>query len=77
MSNIISSLTLGREGLLARSSSCKETIAAMNGIIENRDEGEEEGEDVPDMNETSVEKAPKLQVSCSIMGKGFESGYAI
>ena len=75
MSNIISSLTLSREGLLARTSSCKETIAAMNGIIEDPDDDEED--DVPDMIETSVEKAPKLQVSSSIMGKRFESGYAI
>lgn len=74
MSNIISSLTLGPEGLAARRSSCKESIAAMAGFIEDRDDEEV---DVPDTNETSVEKAPKLQVSCSIVGKGFESGYAI
>ena len=74
MNNIISSLTLGPEGLAARRSSCKESIAAMAGIIEDPDDEED---DVPDTNETSVEKAPKLQVSCSIVGKGFESGYAI
>ena len=75
MSNIISSLTLGPEGLAARSNSCKESIAAMAGIIEDPDDDEED--DVPHMIETSVEKAPKLQVSSSIMGKRFESGYAI
>ena len=78
MSNMIASLTLGSEGLAARRSSCKESIAAMAGIIEDPDEEED---DVPDTNETSVEKAPQLQVSSSIMGsimgKGFESGYAI
>ena len=81
MTNVIRTSIFGIEHMAARKTEARKSIATMGGIMEDeelemlKEEDEEEG--VPDINGASVEKASKLQVSNSILGEGFKSGYAL